>query len=211
MVAVRMLTGVAGDDFSWRPGEIVDMSEEQAAAWADGVRGERVTPAVLTIGGHPGGVTGVLLDQVRGAVRRQRAGSGPARETTTAPAPPERTSTTGVPDGATPPDRTGMPDGPDPIHPQGTAEPVSPDPVDPEDPASSDTPTDPPGPVDPEDPSDQPGPEVPPKKGPGSGDKAWREYAAACGVDVPDDAKREQIWPLLEAAGIPTGPEPEQD
>jgi hypothetical protein len=37
-----MLTGVSGLDFSWRPGEVVTMSEEDAAKWADGVRGELV-------------------------------------------------------------------------------------------------------------------------------------------------------------------------
>jgi hypothetical protein len=50
---------------------------------------------------------------------------------------------------------------------------------------------------------DRPAP--PPRRGPGSGDKAWRAYAAAAAVDVPADAKREQIWPLLEAGGVATG------
>ena len=42
MPRVRMLASVAGTDFSWIPGQIVDMDDDQAAAWADGVRGELV-------------------------------------------------------------------------------------------------------------------------------------------------------------------------
>ncbi len=44
-VAVRLLVAVAGADFSWTPGQEVDMPPEQAAIWADGVRGEYVSPA----------------------------------------------------------------------------------------------------------------------------------------------------------------------
>lgn len=42
MVAVRILQGVSGDDFSWTPGQVVDMSAEDASKWADGYRGELV-------------------------------------------------------------------------------------------------------------------------------------------------------------------------
>lgn len=42
MVAVRILQGVSGDDFSWTPGEVVDMSAEDASKWADGYRAELV-------------------------------------------------------------------------------------------------------------------------------------------------------------------------
>ncbi len=42
MTKVRILTSVAGADIAWSAGEIVDMPEEQAAVWADGVRAERV-------------------------------------------------------------------------------------------------------------------------------------------------------------------------
>ncbi|MGC5033073.1 hypothetical protein [Micromonospora sp. DT229] len=49
---------------------------------------------------------------------------------------------------------------------------------------------------------DQHGP--PPKSGAGSGDKAWRAYAADRDVEVPADAKREQVWSLLAEAGVPT-------
>lgn len=40
MPDVRILQGVAGLDFSWSPGEVIGMSEEDAAKWADGVRAE---------------------------------------------------------------------------------------------------------------------------------------------------------------------------
>lgn len=42
MPRVRMLTSVAGAHRSWAPGELVDMTPEEAAVWADGVRGELV-------------------------------------------------------------------------------------------------------------------------------------------------------------------------
>jgi len=37
-----MLTSAAGPDFAWTEGEIVDMTDEQAAAWGDDVRGVRL-------------------------------------------------------------------------------------------------------------------------------------------------------------------------
>lgn len=37
---VRILQAVSGLDFSWAPGEIVDMDDEVAAGWADGYRAE---------------------------------------------------------------------------------------------------------------------------------------------------------------------------
>jgi hypothetical protein len=42
VVKVRMLTSVAGPDVDWPEGEIVDMTEAQAAVWADGVRAVRL-------------------------------------------------------------------------------------------------------------------------------------------------------------------------
>lgn len=43
MPLVRMLTGAAGANFEWRPGDEVQMSPEEAQKWADGIRGELVT------------------------------------------------------------------------------------------------------------------------------------------------------------------------
>ena len=37
---VRVLTGVAGVDFSWAPGDIVPMDDAEAAKWCDDVRAE---------------------------------------------------------------------------------------------------------------------------------------------------------------------------
>jgi len=42
MARIRLLTSVAGEGFSWRAGEEVDLPGPEAAAWADGVRAELV-------------------------------------------------------------------------------------------------------------------------------------------------------------------------
>lgn len=49
-----------------------------------------------------------------------------------------------------------------------------------------------------DDPSDDDGPVAPPRSGPGSGVQAWRTYAETLGVDVPDDASRDDIVDLLD-------------
>jgi hypothetical protein len=40
MATVRILRAVAGLDFSWKKGDLVDMDDDRAAQWADGVRAE---------------------------------------------------------------------------------------------------------------------------------------------------------------------------
>jgi hypothetical protein len=45
--------------------------------------------------------------------------------------------------------------------------------------------------------------EVPPRSGPGSGAQAWREYATSQGVEVADDASREEVISALKSAGKP--------
>jgi hypothetical protein len=136
MPQVELLVGVSGLDFAWKPGQIVDMSDEQAAAWADGVRGRVVEPV-----------------------------PPPAPAT-----PPADTADSGV-----------------------------------DEPPVDETPAD---------------PVPPPRSGAGSGVEAWRAYAAAHEVEVPADAKREQIWVILADAGVdigtglddqpPAGDEPQQ-
>ncbi|MEU0716836.1 hypothetical protein ABZ498_06595 [Streptomyces lavendulocolor] len=47
MAQIRMLVSVAGADFVWEPGQVVDLPGAEAAKWADGqravmVRGEPV-------------------------------------------------------------------------------------------------------------------------------------------------------------------------
>lgn len=42
MATIRVLQAVSGLDFSWAPGELVDLDDEQAATWADGLRAELV-------------------------------------------------------------------------------------------------------------------------------------------------------------------------
>lgn len=44
----------------------------------------------------------------------------------------------------------------------------------------------------------------PPKAGRGSSLEAWSAYAEAQGVNIDDDAKREDIIAACEAAGVPT-------
>lgn len=47
-------------------------------------------------------------------------------------------------------------------------------------------------------------PPVPPRGGPGSAAPAWRDYAAAVGVEVAADASRDDVIAALELAGKPT-------
>ncbi|MFI8297289.1 hypothetical protein ACIGCZ_15250 [Streptomyces nigra] len=42
MARIRLLTSVAGEGFSWRAGEEVDLPGAEAKKWADGVRAELV-------------------------------------------------------------------------------------------------------------------------------------------------------------------------
>jgi hypothetical protein len=44
----------------------------------------------------------------------------------------------------------------------------------------------------------------PPRGGAGSGRDAWSAYAAASGVEVDEDATRDDIVAALDAAGVPT-------
>jgi len=40
MPRIRVLEAIAGADFSWAPGDVIEMSDDEAAAWADGHRAE---------------------------------------------------------------------------------------------------------------------------------------------------------------------------
>lgn len=57
--------------------------------------------------------------------------------------------------------------------------------------------------------------EVPPLNGKGSSAGAWRAYAIAAAkarglnIEIPEDAKRDDIVEALTAAGVPTAPEKE--
>lgn len=37
---IRILQGISGDGFSWAPGDLVDLDDEEAGKWADGYRAE---------------------------------------------------------------------------------------------------------------------------------------------------------------------------
>ncbi|MFJ9895244.1 hypothetical protein ACIQPR_18205 [Streptomyces sp. NPDC091280] len=42
MTIIRVLQGISGIDFSWHPGQLVDLDEDEAAKWTDGHRAELV-------------------------------------------------------------------------------------------------------------------------------------------------------------------------
>lgn len=46
---VRMLVGISGDDFGWHPGQIVDMTADEAAKWADGERAVYARPGEVEL------------------------------------------------------------------------------------------------------------------------------------------------------------------
>ncbi|GGZ53243.1 hypothetical protein [Streptomyces rubiginosohelvolus] len=55
MARVQILTAIGGLGFSWQPGQVIDLPDEQAALWADGVRAKRVDDRTPP---PPGGVQG---------------------------------------------------------------------------------------------------------------------------------------------------------
>ncbi|MEV7240454.1 hypothetical protein AB0N92_04210 [Streptomyces sp. NPDC093248] len=73
MARIRVLTSVAGEGFSWRAGEEIDLPGAEAAKWADGVRAVLVrTAPVETPEAAPAAET---------AARRPRRKSPPPRGT----------------------------------------------------------------------------------------------------------------------------------
>jgi len=71
MARIRVLTSVAGEGFSWRAGEEIELPGAEASKWADGVRAELVrTPSVETPEGEPAAET---------AARRRRRKTPPPR------------------------------------------------------------------------------------------------------------------------------------
>ncbi|MFB7285439.1 hypothetical protein [Actinacidiphila glaucinigra] len=94
MARIRMLEAVAGADFSWAPGDIVDLPEEQARGWADGHRAEwadaepeaarvEVAPRVVTTDG----VELVVVEAVVEPVEDTGADPAPVRWHVTVEAP----------------------------------------------------------------------------------------------------------------------------
>jgi predicted DNA-binding protein (UPF0251 family) len=59
MARIKVLEAIAGADFSWAPGDVVEVSDEEAASWADGHR------AVLADGGqeHGAGMPAMVLKE----------------------------------------------------------------------------------------------------------------------------------------------------
>ncbi|MFF9129124.1 hypothetical protein [Streptomyces sp. NPDC014806] len=67
MPRIRILQPVAGVDFSWAPGDEVDVDEAAAAAWADGERAE------LADDGKPEAGAEKAAARSRGGGRARRA------------------------------------------------------------------------------------------------------------------------------------------
>jgi len=62
MPRIRVLEAIAGADFSWAPGDVIEMSEADAAAWADGHRAELADDQEQAAGGEvPSPAHGVPL------------------------------------------------------------------------------------------------------------------------------------------------------
>ncbi|MBL3669052.1 hypothetical protein JL475_24275 [Streptomyces sp. M2CJ-2] len=55
MARIKVLEAIAGADFSWAPGDVVEVSEEAAAAWADGQRAVLADDAAAGSGPAPVG------------------------------------------------------------------------------------------------------------------------------------------------------------
>ncbi|MEV1020703.1 hypothetical protein [Streptomyces sp. NPDC050264] len=53
MPSIRVLQSVGGLEFSWRPGQVVEVDDATAAAWADGVRAELVGAGKAGTGAAP--------------------------------------------------------------------------------------------------------------------------------------------------------------
>ncbi|WP_406056233.1 hypothetical protein OG462_09095 [Streptomyces sp. NBC_01077] len=58
MVRIRILQSVAGLDFSWAPGDEVEVDDEAAGLWVDGVRAEVVEGAEKAAARSRGGGRG---------------------------------------------------------------------------------------------------------------------------------------------------------
>lgn len=72
MARIRMLTSVAGVDFVWEAGQVIDLPGAEASKWADGVRAEMVrTAPVETPETTPAAETAA-----RRPARRKTASSG---------------------------------------------------------------------------------------------------------------------------------------
>ncbi len=56
MARIRVLEAIAGADFSWAPGDVVDLPDEEAAGWADGHRA-----VLLDDGQEPSGDAGPVM------------------------------------------------------------------------------------------------------------------------------------------------------
>ncbi|MFJ4990065.1 hypothetical protein ACIP9H_40495 [Streptomyces sp. NPDC088732] len=94
MARIRVLEGVAGDDFSWAPGDLVDLPDDEAAAWADGHRAQwaDAEPEAGRVEAHPRVVTTngdelVVVEAVVEPVEDTGADPAPVRWLVTVEAP----------------------------------------------------------------------------------------------------------------------------
>lgn len=178
MRQVLMLTAVAGTGFSWTPGQVVELDDDQAAAWADGERGRYLEPGDFILQHQQ-----LTDDEVKQLKAR-------FLEAMAQPQPLAVLEPTGTPAyvfdiidawaSGEPLDFDGHPV-PDDVQAR-VAEIVG-------------------GPA--KKASEAPSP--PPLNGAGSGRDAWAAYAEAGGVEFADDARRDDIIAACAAAGVPTG------
>lgn len=75
MSHIRVLQAVSGLEFAWQPGQVVEVTDEQAGAWADGVRAELVDPVkpVETTDEPPVETTDETTDETTSRGRRKPA------------------------------------------------------------------------------------------------------------------------------------------
>lgn len=74
MARIRILQGVASPDWSWTPGDVIDLPDEEAARWVDGYRAEYVGVA-----GDSTGQPSAPPPQVEGQSDEESGASGGGR------------------------------------------------------------------------------------------------------------------------------------
>lgn len=181
MRQVLMLTAVAGTGFSWTPGQVVELDDDQAAAWADGERGRYLEPGDFILQHQQ-----LTDDEVEQLKARFLDAMGQ-------PQPLAVFEPTGTPAyvfdildawaSGEPLDFGGHP------VPEDVQARVAAIVSGPAKPAEEHTP--------------------PPLNGAGSGRDAWAAYAEAAGVEFAADARRDDIIAACAAASVPTGRPPE--
>jgi hypothetical protein len=214
MRQIIALVAVGGHDFAWHPGQVVDLPDEEAAAWADGERARYLEPSDFLLAHQQ--LTDDEAEQIK---ERWLAGHGRAPVTVLdepvrvlldeqAPTPAYVFRLVDAWASGEPLDFQGH-EVPEDVQARiadvvGQKISRTGGPVETTDRPRPAVPTgEPPR----RETTTQPAPErtaaTPPQRsGPGSGKAAWAAYAAELGVAVPVDAGRDQIIAAVQAAGV---------